>query len=56
MPKTTPIKNSKPEGKDIIKLARVERLPSLIPTKIPKEVNKVSEYFKSKALAQSVDK
>ncbi len=51
MPKITLIKNGKPKGKDIIKLVRVKRLPPFIPMKTPKEVNEVSKYFKSKALA-----
>jgi len=45
-PKTNPVKNSKKEDKDINKLGSINRLPSLIPAKSPKEVNKISKYFK----------
>ena len=50
------IKNSKAKGKKTDKLASVKRLPSPIPTKTSKEVNKISKYFKSKALAHSTNK
>jgi len=47
-PKTNLVKNSKPKGKDINKLASIERLPPPILTKTPKEINKISEFFKTK--------
>jgi len=45
-PKTIPIKNGKKGGKSSSKLANIERLPSPIPTKFPKEIKVVSKYFK----------
>jgi len=56
MPKTTPIKNSKLKDKNTVKPVKVKKLPLSIPVKTSKEVNEVSNYFKSKASAQSTDK
>ena len=33
-------------GKNIDKLASINRLPLLIPAKLPKEINKITKYFK----------
>ena len=51
IPKTNPVKNSKPKDKDIDKQASIKRLPPLISTKIPKKINKISKFFKTKTLA-----
>ena len=45
-PKVKPISNGKKEEKSSTKLAVIERLPPYIPTKSPKEVKKISKYFK----------
>ena len=47
-PKTNLVKNGKPKGKDTDKPASIERILSLIPTKPPKEINKISKFFKTK--------
>jgi len=51
--KTTPVKSNKPNIKDMTKPASIERIPPSIPTNIPKEVNKISKFFKLKKLAQA---
>jgi len=51
--KTNPVKIEKEGGKIIDKLASVEKLPSLILAKSPKEVNKISKYFKPSKLTQT---
>jgi len=40
-------RNSRKQETLINKFASIERLPPLIPAKSPKEVNKISKYFKS---------
>ena len=44
--KTNPVKSGKKREKSTDKLANIKKLPSLIPAKSPKEVNKISKYFK----------
>jgi len=46
--KTNPVKNSKSKCKDNDKPASIERLSSPIFAKTPKEVNKISKFFKIK--------
>ena len=47
-PKTNLVKNGKPKGKDTDKLTNIERLLPPILTKTPKEINKISKFFKTK--------
>ena len=47
-PKTNPVKNDKLKDKNNDKLASIKRLSPPIPAKIPKEVNKISKFFKIK--------
>ena len=47
------IKNSKKEEKNTNKLASIERMPPLILAKLPKEVKKISKYFKMTNLSNS---
>jgi len=51
--KTILVKSNKPNIKDITKLASIERKPPPIPAKTPKEVNKISKFFKLKKPAQA---
>ena len=44
--KVNPIKSRKKENKDTTKPVSIERLSPPIPTKSPKEVKKISKYFK----------
>ena len=52
---TNPVKNSKPKDKNNNKPASIERLPPPIPAKTPKEVNKISKFFKTKAPSHAND-
>ena len=47
-PKTNLVKNGKPKDKDTNKLTSIERLLLPILTKTPKEINKISKFFKTK--------
>ena len=51
--KTNPVKSGKSKEKDTDKLASIERLPPPIPTKTFKEVNEISNFFRTKILAQA---
>ena len=51
--KTNPVKIEKEEGKTTDKLASVKKLSPPILAKFPKEVNKISKYFKPSKLTQT---
>ena len=50
--KTNPVKIGKSKGKDTDKPASIERLPSPIPIKTSKEINKISKFFRIKKPTQ----
>ena len=56
MPKMNPVKNSKLKDKETDKLASIKRLLLSIPVKTPKKVNKISKFFKTKALVCTTNK
>jgi len=53
IPKTNLAKSSKSKEKDINKPASIKRLLSHIPTKTPKEINKISKFYKIKKPSQA---
>ena len=50
---TTPAKNSKNGEKDTNKPASIQRIPSPIPAKSPKEIKEISKYFKTTKPSQA---
>ena len=51
--KTNPVKSGKKKEKFTNRLASIEKLPPPILAKFPKEVNRISKYFKPTKLAQN---
>ncbi len=56
MPKMNLVKNGKLKDKETDKLASVKRLFPSILAKTPKEINKISKFFKTKTPVHTTDK